>query len=138
VIFDAVNALSFRKTLRALQPGGTFVTVNPLSETLSPVWLSAFRGGRRLKSVMVQPKGDDLAVIRAWIEAGQVKRLIDTTYPLSAAADAQRYSATNRARGKLVLIVDEQLAALDATAATGDGTNVRQTDQHGRLMVVRA
>ncbi len=115
VIFDAVNALRFRSMLPALQRDGTFITVNPLSETLSPSWLAAFRGGRRLKSVMVQPNAVDLSVLREWIDAGQIRPLIDTTYPLTEAAAAQRYSATQRARGKVVLVVDEALASSKAS-----------------------
>lgn len=127
VMFDAVNVLSFRTVRRALRPGGTLVTVNPFSETLSPAWLARFRGGRRLKSVMVQPSGADLALLGSWIAAGQIWPVIDRAYPLAHAADAQRYSATQRARGKLVLVVDELLAGTRADAITAHADGHRET-----------
>jgi NADPH:quinone reductase-like Zn-dependent oxidoreductase len=111
VIFDAVNALSFGKTRPALRPGGVMVSVNPFIETLSPAWLAPLRGGRRLRSLFVQPSGDDLEQLARWIAAGQVRPLLDQTYPLAEAAAAHTYSASGRARGKLVLVVDPALAA---------------------------
>ena len=107
VIFDAVNALAFPRMLRALPVNGVFVTVNPFRERISPAWLARFRRGRRLRSVVVQPNAADLDMLRCWIDAGQVRPLIDRRYPLTDATAAHRYSATGRARGKLVLIVDE-------------------------------
>lgn len=116
VIFDTVNAYGFRRWRPVLRPGGTFVTVNPLIGTITPAWLAYFRGGRQVKSVMVQPSGADLSTLGDWIAAGQLRPVIDQTYPLADAAAAQRYSATLRARGKLVLVVDQQRALAQATA----------------------
>lgn len=116
VIFDAVDAYWFRRWRPVLRPGGTFVTVNPLVGMITPGWLAAFRGGRRVKSVFVQPSGADLETLSRWIAAEQVRPVIDQTYPLADAAAAQRYSATQRVRGKLVLIVDQQRALAHATS----------------------
>lgn len=128
VIFDAVNVLSFGKMRPALRPGGVMVSVNPFIEQLSPAWLARFRGGRRLRSLFVQPSGADLAQLAGWIATGRVRPLLDQTYPLAAAAAAHTYSASGRARGKLVLVVDPglatsmigspQLASVEMEAAT--------------------
>jgi len=111
VVFDAVNVLPGRKARRLLRKNGVFVTVNPLIGTLTPGWLARFRGGRRTESVFVQPGGADLETIGAWISAGKVRPVVDGSYPLSEAAAAHLYSESKRVRGKLVLVVDEQLAA---------------------------
>jgi NADPH:quinone reductase-like Zn-dependent oxidoreductase len=110
VIFDAVNALSFGTMRPALRAGGVMVSVNPFIEKLSPGWLARFRGGRRLRSLFVQPRGTDLAQLAQWIGAGQVRPLLDQTYPLAEAAAAHSYSASGRVRGKLVLVVHAPLA----------------------------
>ena len=39
------------------------------------------------------------------LEAGQLKPVIDRTYPLSAAADALRYVGAGHTRGKVVITV---------------------------------
>jgi NADPH:quinone reductase-like Zn-dependent oxidoreductase len=117
-VFDAANALPFRRARRALRPGGVFVTVNPaLGNPVSRLLARVTGGGRRLESVFVRPSGADLEVIRAWISAGKVRSVIDRTYPLSEAADAHRHSETRRARGKIVLVVDAGLAATTAKPA---------------------
>ncbi len=114
VVLDAVNVLPVRRASRALRKGGAFVTVNPLIGMLSPGWLARFRGGRRVESVFVQPGGADLETIGAWISSGKVRPVVDRTYSLSETAEAHRYSESRRARGKLVLVVDERLAAAES------------------------
>ncbi len=115
-VFDAVNVLSFRKARRVLKPNGVFVTVNPFIGRLSPGWLSRFRGGRRIRSFLVRSDGADLEKLGAWIEAGEVRPVIERSYPLADAAEAHRRSESRRSRGKLVLVVDEE------PAAAGSGT----------------
>ncbi len=114
VVLDAVNVLPVRRASRALRKGGAFVTVNPLIGMLSPGWLARFRGGRRVESVFVQPGGADLETIGAWISSGKVRPVVDRTYSLSETAEAHRYSESRRARGMLVLVVDERLAAAES------------------------
>ncbi len=111
-VFDAIGNHSFLKWRRVLVPQGMLVSVHPLvGNPISQVM--ARLTGRRLASVIVQPSGSDLETITGWINAGQVRPVIDQVYPLAEAAAAQRYSETQRARGKLVLVVDA-----DATPTT--------------------
>lgn len=117
VIFDAVNVLSSGTMRPALRPGGVMVSVNPFIEKLSPAWLACFRGGRRLRSLFVQPSGADLEQLAGWIAAGRVRPLLDRTYPLAEAGAAHMYSASGRARSKLVVLVDPALAAATIGAA---------------------
>ena len=109
-VLDAANVLPYRKVRRVLRPNGVFVTVNPFIGRLSPGWLSRFRGGRRIRSVLVKPDGGDLERIGAWISSGEVRPVIDRSYPLADAVGAHRRSESRRSRGKLVLAVDERLA----------------------------
>lgn len=122
VVFDAVDAHPFGEWRRVLQPGGTVVTVNPIKGRLSPRFLERFRDGKRYESVLVRPGGKDLETISAWISAGGIRPVLDRSYPLADAVEAQRYSETGRARGKLVLIVDERLAGRSAKRADHVGT----------------
>lgn len=111
-VFDAAGAVTFGRWRRVLRRGGVAVTVNPARGNPAARALSRLTGrGRRLRSVFVQPSGADLETLGAWISAGSVKPVVDRCYPLEEAAAAHRYSETRRARGKLVLIGDERLAA---------------------------
>ena len=61
-----------------------------------------------MRTLATKPSSDDLQVRRELIEAGSVPPVIDTTYPLSEAADAIRYVETGRARGKVHIRVGRQ------------------------------
>ncbi len=52
-----------------------------------------------------------------WITQGIVFPVVDKCYPLADAVEAHRYSESRRVRGKLVLIIDEQLATAVVEAA---------------------
>ncbi len=110
VVFDAVNKIKLRDGLPMLNAGGRFVSVNPILG--NPIaQFAARRKGRGAYSVVVQPNVNDLKMITGWIEGRKVCPSIDRTYPLAQAAEAQRYSATERVRGKLVLLVDPALGS---------------------------
>jgi len=58
------------------------------------------------KMVPVNDKpNQDLDYLKGQIEAGRITPVIDTTYPLSKAADAMRYLEAGHARGKVVVTV---------------------------------
>lgn len=106
VVFDAADTGAFRSWRPALRPGGVLVTVdigkgNPVARLVA----RATGGGRRLTSLLVQPSGEDLATVAAWIDDGRVRPVVERTYPLEQAADAHLASETRRTRGKLVLTV---------------------------------
>jgi NADPH:quinone reductase-like Zn-dependent oxidoreductase len=114
VIFGAVNTLPISRWRRSLRPGGRIVTVNPLFENAVLARLARVVGRVRLEGVLVRPSGADLETISAWISAGEVRPVIDRGYSLSEAVEAHRYSESRRVRGKLVLVVDGQLASASA------------------------
>jgi len=110
VVFDAVDKLPFRRSRRLLRPRGVVVTTNPIAEWLALNFLAFLRGGRRLRSVFVEPRGTDLELLGGWIAGGRIRPHIERSFPLAEAADAQRLSEAGRVRGKLVLIVNGPLA----------------------------
>jgi NADPH:quinone reductase-like Zn-dependent oxidoreductase len=110
VVFDAVNVLSLRQARRLLRPNGVAVTVNPIKDKFAPDWLARFQGGRRVRSLLVQPSAADLQTLTSWIESGKLRPIIDRCYPLADVAEAHRYSETMRVCGKLVLVVDQELS----------------------------
>jgi NADPH:quinone reductase-like Zn-dependent oxidoreductase len=92
------------KTL--LLPNGHVVSVNPaLANPLSR--LRARLSGYHLRAGFVRPGGTDLRQIAAWIEAGHITPSIERLYPFTQAAEAHRHSETGRARGKLVIAIDD-------------------------------
>ncbi len=109
VIFDTRNNHPFWQWEKILRPQGVLVSVNPALK--NPVTRLLFGlKGHRVESLLVQPSGKDLETISTWITSGQIRPIIDKQYPLTDAIAAHKYSETARARGKLVLVVDENLS----------------------------
>lgn len=103
VIFDARASVPFRRWLRILSPGGVLVSVNPVLRNPATRLVFALTR-RRIQSLLVKPSADDLSQLTSWIDSGRLRPVIDRVYPLSAAADAHRYSETLHAAGKIVLV----------------------------------
>lgn len=110
-VLDVVGGHPFRRWRRVLAPHGTAVTLDPLRGNPAARLLArATGGGRRLASLLVQPSGTGLATLAGWIEEGKVRVVIDRCYPLAEAEAAHRHIETQRTRGKIVLLVDAELA----------------------------
>jgi NADPH:quinone reductase-like Zn-dependent oxidoreductase len=118
VVLDAVGALAYGRARRSLRPGGVMVTVNfNRANPLALLRARLDRAERRLGTLLVAPNGADLALLAEWIDFGKVRPIVERTFTLAEAAEAQRASAGKRVRGKLVLVVDEAIAATQATVS---------------------
>jgi NADPH:quinone reductase-like Zn-dependent oxidoreductase len=110
VVLQLAGTASPRRLRRALVPGGTLVLCNGqgrmagVDRILAAVLLDPFVR-ERLVVFVTKENGADLATLAAMIESGQVRPVIDRTYPLAEAADALRYLEAGHARGKVVIAV---------------------------------
>ena len=110
VIVDMVGNHGLLRLRRALLPGGRLVIVGgpdgnwigPLAAPLKAMFLSPFVD-ETMKMFMAELLASDLEAVRELIEQGQVKSVIDRTFPLEQTAEAIRYLETGRARGKVVV-----------------------------------
>jgi NADPH:quinone reductase-like Zn-dependent oxidoreductase len=102
IIFDVVPGHSFSDYMRALSPEGTLVSVALnvgllLSSTISKT------GRKKVIQLTHVLNAEDLVLMKELIEAGKIVPVIDRTFPLSEAAEAFRYYADGRSKGKVVL-----------------------------------
>jgi len=114
LIIDMVGNHSLNANRRVLKPQGRMVLVGgPKGNWLAPLWPP-------LKAMMLSPfvdqeigpmiaalRGDDLEYLAGLMADGRLTSRIDTHYPLSDTAEALRYLETQRARGKVIIAVDE-------------------------------
>ena len=97
---------------RALTRKGTLVIVGGegggrwigMGRQLRALMLSPFVG-QKLGTMIAKPNGEDLVVLKEFIEAGKVTPVIDMTYPLSEVPEAIRHLEQGHARGKVVITV---------------------------------
>jgi len=103
-IIDNMSTRSFLAYKRALLPRGRCLLVGGnLALILSSAVLGKI-GNRKVGLLMYKPnKGlDEMTKL---FEAGKVKPRIDSTYPLSEAADAMRHYGKGKFEGKVVITV---------------------------------
>jgi len=107
LILDNVANRSFSDCRRALTPRGILVPNSAhagMGYIVRAFVRSAFvrQQGRPFVS---SPNNEDLAVLKALIEAGRVRPVIDRTYRLSETPQALEYVGQGHARGKVVIAV---------------------------------
>lgn len=116
--FDAVLDIGGNRGLselrRLLKPRGTLVIVGGegggkllggTDRQLRAMLLSPFVG-QKLKAFVSSENGADIEALRAMIDSGGIKPVVERTLPLERAAEAIEYIAEGRAAGKTVLTVD--------------------------------
>ncbi len=111
VWFDVVGKYNLRHTRHQLTRTGTYLNIVKLFSTSLSSLLNPLRR-QASHAVFVSPNADDLARLRALIDASAIRPLIERTYPLTSIADALTHSRTHRVVGKLAVSV--------ARSSTGD------------------
>ncbi len=110
VIFQVAGTASPRRLRRLLTPGGTLVLssgqgrIAGLDRIVAAMLINPFVR-ERLAVFVTKENGADLATLVDMIAAGQLRPVIDRTYPLAEAAEALRYLEAGHASGKVVITV---------------------------------
>ena len=108
LIFDVAAKLSFADCRRVLVPHGVYVTTEySPALLLRGVWVS-ITGGQKLVSQLAKPPVErDWAFMREQLARGKVAPVIDRSYALEEVPEALLYLGEGHARGKVVIIVDQ-------------------------------
>jgi NADPH:quinone reductase-like Zn-dependent oxidoreductase len=102
VILDC-NGIGLSTYRRLLVRGGKFGTLTLKGFAKIPAWL--LTPGPRMRAIVVKPNSADLRTLAQYIDAGQLKPIIEKEYPLQDIVAAHRALDTGHARGKRVLRV---------------------------------
>ncbi|WP_246067507.1 NAD(P)-dependent alcohol dehydrogenase [Paenibacillus koleovorans] len=107
LILDVVGVRSVMDIKRALKPGGSYVMVGGTTPRILQALLASpitSRLERKKVSLLLhKPNHNDQLVWKSYVEAGQVKPVLDRVFPLSDAAQALAYFGEGRAIGKVVV-----------------------------------
>jgi NADPH:quinone reductase-like Zn-dependent oxidoreductase len=103
-IIDAVGKDSFRRSRRALKPGGIYVATDGLRNFFWWFWTWRI-GNKRLKFAAGRRTKQDVEFLKGLIEAGKFRAVIDRRYPLEQVVEAHRYVETWHKAGNVVLTI---------------------------------
>jgi NADPH:quinone reductase-like Zn-dependent oxidoreductase len=102
VVFDCVGTRSAGECAPILRAGGVYINTSAMPGLFLRRAFN-FLFSVKAYPILVASKGADLDYIRSLIEEGRLRTVIDRTFPVAEIAEAQMYSKTGRAKGKIVL-----------------------------------
>jgi NADPH:quinone reductase-like Zn-dependent oxidoreductase len=106
VIFDVMGKTSFSGSIKSLKQSGRYLLVNAgPSQMIRGRWTSMTSSKQVIFGAGSQ-KTEDLIFLKALIEAGKLKSVIDRRYPLEQTAEAHRYVETGHKKGNVVITVE--------------------------------
>jgi len=111
IIFDAVSKSSFARCKDSLTPGGVYLaTVPSLALYRHVLWTAKFGGKKaRVAATGLRPpreKARDLLILKELTEAGTLRPVIDSTYPMDQIVEAHRRVETGHKKGHVVVELD--------------------------------
>lgn len=121
--FDLVGGETLDRMFHLVKPGAKVVSVAAVPEPRTALldlggrrglaalfWLVSYGVRRKARAagvdyryMFMRPSGRDLADLAALIERGQLRVVVDRTFPFSKIAEAFAYLETGRAKGKVVV-----------------------------------
>jgi NADPH:quinone reductase-like Zn-dependent oxidoreductase len=105
LIFDVAAFRSILAYKRILSAGGIYVLAGGSMARIFQSMAISMTGAKNIRFIPAKVKQEDLLVILELMKAGKVRSIVDKRFPLSETADAFRYFAEGRTRGKVVITV---------------------------------
>jgi 2-desacetyl-2-hydroxyethyl bacteriochlorophyllide A dehydrogenase len=103
IIFDTVSKESFSRCKSSLKQGGVYLTTFPtLAIVLQMLWTSMV-GSKKAIFGVASEKAEDLTFLKELIEAGKIKAVIDSRYPLEEIVEAHRHADKGHKKGNIVI-----------------------------------
>ena len=136
VIIDNVGNRSLSEARRVLTPNGKYVMIGgggvndkrwtgPFGKVIKTLLLKPFIS-QEMSMMLSEVKKEDLTFLADLMQSGKVTPVIDKAYPFSEIREAMRYVETGRARGKVVVSLNDesQTSLAGGNAATASGSTL--------------
>jgi len=129
MVVNSLDRTKLEASLKVLKPGGKLISISgppdvAFAKAMGLNWFlqqvmrllslgirrKAKRVGVEYGFVFMRSQGEQLAKIASLIESGIIKPVVDRVFPFLATNDALVYLETGRARGKVVIEINQGLA----------------------------
>ena len=104
-IFDAVGKLSLFGSMKALKEEGVFLDAVHMLRRGVQAKFATMRSSKKILGGTATGLAEDLVFIKELVEAGNLKPVIDRSYPWEELAEAHRYVETGRKKGNVIITV---------------------------------
>lgn len=121
--FDLIGGDSLKQAFNIVRPGATVVSVAGVPEPQTAwkdlerglglqalFWAASFsvrriarQHGARYRFLFMHPSGEQLSELASWVDAGEIKVIVDSRYPFERIAEAMSKLEGGRAKGKIVV-----------------------------------
>jgi NADPH:quinone reductase-like Zn-dependent oxidoreductase len=105
LILDVLGKSSFSRCQGSLSPNGRYLLPSFKGRDLLDMLWTSFGGGKKAICALAPEKSEDLVLIKELAEAGNLKAVIDRTFPLEQTAEAHRYVEAGHKKGSIAITV---------------------------------
>lgn len=111
LLLDIAGSRSWPEIRRVLKPQAHYIIVgapkgNPVLGPLGFIIrtrLAALGASQKIVFFVASWKREDFLLLKEWFERGQVKPIVEKTYPLEKISEAMRHLGTGHAKGKIIV-----------------------------------
>jgi NADPH:quinone reductase-like Zn-dependent oxidoreductase len=105
IIFDVVKKSSFSGCVKSLNKKGVYLQTNHLFFRMIRGRWTTLTSNKTVITKIMPKNTKDLIYLKELIEAGEIKSVIDRSYPLEQTVEAHRYVETGQKKGNVVINV---------------------------------
>lgn len=103
LVFDILGKGSFLRIQGSLAPGGRYLLASFKLKQLLQMFWTRLRGGKKVICAMAPGSAEDFQSVRALVEAGKLRAIVDRSFAMEQAAAAHRYVEEGHKRGSVVI-----------------------------------
>jgi NADPH:quinone reductase-like Zn-dependent oxidoreductase len=111
IIYDILGKRSFSECKDSLTEDGTYLNASFKTGKIFQMVRTRIVGKKKVLCPFARERHEDMASIRELAEAGNLKAVIDRTFPLEKAAEAHRHAEEGRKRGPVVITIVQEAQA---------------------------